>query len=510
MAYRTIGNTIIEWADHYPHIFTLTEEAGPKSDRKPRSFQFDLSPLLVGFTEDFLINLRDQLIERRNQVALRSVQTEYEMHMALFRRIITSNLFNTKIAVIDHNFLLAITTILEDLPKVCLEHFRRLFKFNPHSQMFSPELREEDFPIKQDKKRCRGRQINRILSKALTRASCVQILKSCEESYEDDLIDIGLYSFIQLAFSVYCRTDSYRRIKVSDLIYDTEEEAFFLYIPPAKTGVHQPDNICYRINRNVGELLQQQRQAVIDHFGPLIDQNDINKLAMFPARRCSTANRTKWFPRKVKNFGEAENSGDFIMYYYRPIRKHVLKSQLLLGSTMLRHTVGTQLALAGCSSKTIQAILKHATDTTCQSYVDIVFHGLINELSDAIQPEFERHMPVFQKFRSKKDSIASDKAVFTEDIDTGRTVLTGECGKQIHCEAAPLVCYECNKFIPCFDADHSLNLDIIQKEINIYRYAGTAYQHLVEKAKSIKYSIQLVMAAADRYHQTVNIQGELR
>lgn len=509
MVYRTIGNTVIEWADQNPLIFTLTEEAGPKGDRKPKSFQIDLTPLSVCFTDSFLINLKDQLIERRNHVALRTIRTEYEKLMAFFRKIITRDLFNSKIAVIDQYFLLAITTILEDLQKVCLEHFRRLFKFNPHSPMFSPELREEDFPIKRDKKGTHGQQIDRILSKALTRAACVQILQSCEESYEDNLIDIGLYSFIQLAFSVYCRTDSYRRIRVSDLAYDTEEDAFFLNIPPAKTGVHQPENICYRINKNVGELLQLQRQSVIDHFGPIIDQNDIDKLAMFPARRCSTANRTKWFPRKVKNFGEAENSGDFIMYYYRPIRKHVLKSQLLLGSTILRHTVGTQLAQAGCSSKTIQAILKHATDTTCQSYVDIVFHGLINELSDAIRPEFERHMPVFQKFRSKNDSIASDKAVFTEEIETGVTVLTGECGKQIHCEAAPLVCYECNKFIPCFDADHSLNLDIIQKEINTYMYAGTAYQHLVEKAKSIKYSIQLVMAAADRYHQTVYNQGQL-
>lgn len=510
MAYRTIGNTLVKWDDHYPLDFTLTEETGTKDYPRPISFRFDLSSLLAGFSYDFLICLKDLLIDRRNRVSSITVYTEYKTLKPLFCKIMASDLFDFKVAVIDQSYLLAITTILDDLENGGLKNFRRYFKNNHNSPIFSPELREEDFPIKRDKKGAHGQKIDRILSKALTRAACVQILMSCEESYEDSLIDIGLYSFIKLAFSVYCRTDSYRRIRVSDLVYDIKEDAFFLYIPPAKTGVHQPENICYRINRNVGELLQLQRQAVIDHFSPLIDKKDINKLAMFPARRISVVTRTKWFPRRVDSFGEIKDSSEFGLLYYEHIRMHVLKKQIPLNSVILRHTVGTQLAHAGCSSKTIQAILKHAANTTCQAYVDIAFHGLINELSDAIQPEFERHLPVFQKFRLKNDSITSDKAIFSEDIDTGRTVLTGECGKQIHCEAAPLTCYDCNKFIPCFDADHSLNLDIIQKEINIYRYAGTAYQHLVEKAKSIKYSIELVMAAADRYHQAETIQGELR
>jgi hypothetical protein len=325
----------------------------------------------------------------------------------------------------------------------------------------------------------------------------------CEQAYEDGKMDIGYFSFINLAFSVYVRPDSYRRIKLNDLVNDTIEDAYFLYIPPAKTGVHQPQKICYRINKHVGLLLMKQRQQVIKKHGHLFDKVDIGKMVLFPSRRFKR-DKSGWCSKYAnESFGEIPSGSSFNSTYFRQIQTMVLNGKCGLNSNALRHTIGTQLAELGCSAKTIQAVLKHADDQTCMAYVDIAFNGLVDELSDAMQPAFEACLPVFQRFMSKDDLVAPKTAIHSEDLETGRIELTGECGKQIRCKAAPFTCYECNKFIPCFDADHNLNMDIIHSEIDIYKCAGTPFRHLVEKAKNIKYRIQLVMAACDRYQQFV-------
>lgn len=483
MAYTIIGNTVVEWDDQDPLIFTLSEETGSKDDRRPTTVQFDLSSLRVGFKDEFLEEVKKVLIERKQKVALITVKSEYEAILLLFHKIIDHDLFDTKISVIDESFLLALIAITEELSSCCLDILKRIFKFAPHSPIFSHGLYGDNFPIKSNKKGNQGIRVDNILATALTRNACVEILRRCEETYEDGTIDIGLFSLINLAFAVYVRPDSYRRIRISDLVHDTSEDAFFLYIPPAKSRVQKPQKICYRINRHVGMLLLKQRQQVIKKYGHLVDKDDIGNLALFPARALNKY-KSGWKSEYANAFlGELRSGIAFNNAYFWQIRDRVLKGQKGVNARSLRHTIGTQLAELGCSAKTIQAILKHAGDATCMAYVDIAFHGLIKELSDTMQPAFEAHLPVFQRFRSKDDLVAPNKAIYSEDLEMGRTVLTGECGKQIRCQAAPFTCYECNKFIPCFDVDHSLNLDIIQREIDRYKHAGSAYRHLVEKAR---------------------------
>lgn len=503
MAYTIIGNTAVEWDDNEPLIFTLSEKTGSKDDRRKKTSEFDLTGLRSGFEEGFLLSFKDLLVERRHRVSLATINTEFGQLVLLFRRVINHSLFDTKISVIDETFLLSLNTIIGELSHTSLKTLRRCFKANPQAHMFTHGLREDDFPDKPNKKSAYGKAIEHILAKALTRSACVEILSRCDEAYEDGAIDIGHFSFINLAFAVYVRPDSYRRIRISDLVYDTDTDAFFIYIPPAKAGVDQPQKICHRINKHVGTLLLKQRQQVIETFGHLVNKDDIGKLALFPSRKFKR-DKSGWVSEHPnKFFGEYETGGLFSGAYFAHTQDILIKGKYNLNAGALRHTIGTQMAEAGCSAKTIQAVLKHANDSVCVAYVDIAFHGLINELSDAMQPAFEAHLPVFQRFRSKDDSVTPNKAIYSENLETGRTELTGECGKQIRCLAAPLTCYECNKFIPCFDADHNLNLDIIQGEIDLYKHAGTAYRHLVEKAKSIKYRIQLVMAACDRHQQAV-------
>ena len=503
MAYRTIGNTVAEWDDREPLIFIMSEESGSKEDRRLKTVRFDLNGLRAGFEEEFLLNFKNVLIERRQRIALISIRSEYENIVMVFRSVVDHKLFDTRISIVDEAFLLALSTIKEKVPSYYLDNLRRVFNSNQHAPIFALGLRQEDFPVKSIKKGNYGNKIDSIISKAFTRSATVEMLRRCDEAYEDGELDIGLFSFINLAFSVYARSDSYRRIRLNDLVCNTTSDTYFLYIPPAKARVNNPQKICYRVSRQVGMLLLKQRQEVIETFGHLVVKNDVDKLALFPARGLKRGKSAWRSEHSNKFFGELELGHRFNREYFTIVRDKVLNSNQYLTATALRHTVGTQMAVAGCSAKSIQAVLKQVSDQTCMAYVDIAFHGLINELNGVMQPSFESHMPVFQRFRSKDDLVAQDKAIFSEDIETGRFELTGECGKQIRCHAAPFSCYECNKFIPCFDTDHSLNMDIIEREIEIYKRAGTPFRHQVEKMKTIKYHIQLVMAACDCQNQAI-------
>ena len=202
----------------------------------------------------------------------------------------------------------------------------------------------------------------------------------------------------------------------------------------------------------------------------------------------------KIFKRKS---GEVESTSSFVGRYIKPIRRIVGNKNGSFTSNALRHTIGTQLAVAGCSSKTIMAVLKHSSPCTANAYVDISFHGLANVLSNSLEPAFQSGFPVYQRFCSVSEITSRKKAVFTENIFTGETSLTGECGKTIQCDSAPLSCYTCSKFIPCYDADHRINLDIVEHEIQTYIHAGSAYQHLLNKAGDIKQRIIQVITMCE-------------
>ncbi|MFZ3017312.1 MAG: tyrosine-type recombinase/integrase [Gallionella sp.] len=506
MAYKTIGNMVVEWEDNEPFIFSLSEDVGVKDQRSTKLLQCDLSALRSGFEDEFLLHLKDAIINRRHKAILNTIKSEYWNLELLFRRVIENGLFDKRISLIDESFLLALAANKDSFSKACLYSLKRYFNSNPLTPIFCSQLRGDDFPLHSDIKGHHGRKIDNILAKALTRAACVEILTLCDQAYEDDQMDIGHYSFVNLAFSVFVRPESYRRIRLDDFVYDTDEDAFFIYILPAKSRVNNPDKICYRINKHVGLLLQKQRQHVIETCSHLVDSSNINKIALFPARQLSK-NNSRWRSEFAnESFGQLADGAKFSAAYFRPILSKLKGDEVALNGTGLRHTVGTQLAQSGCSAKTIAAVLKHAGNQSCQAYVDIAFHGLMNELSDAMRPAFEDHFPVFSSFRSTGDPIQNEKAILSEDIESGRTELTGECGKQISCQFAPFTCYECNKFIPCYDADHSVNLDIVQREIDEYKNAGTAYRQMVKKAQTIKIHIQLVIAACVLYQQTYTNQ----
>ncbi|MYM26474.1 tyrosine-type recombinase/integrase [Duganella sp. FT135W] len=501
MAYRTIGNTVVEWEDNEPFIFSMSETIGTDDDRRSKIIAIDLSSLRQGFEDNFLLHVKDHFIERSNKVILRTIDTEVSHLKNLFRKVIDLKLFDSKIATIDEGFLMCLGATKEKLPSLSLRVLKRQFAADPYSPLFVKGLHSSDFPLLEPKKGRHGIQIDRILARALSQAAVARILNLCDAAYDTHSMDIGHYSFVHLAFAVFCRPESYRQIRVGDLEMDSGK--YFIHIIPAKSGVRQPDKIRYQINEALGVLLKKQRQNIITTYGHLVDEQDIAKLALFPVRRLKANGSIRVNDYASNNYGMYDNAAKFSAGYSEQIKKLFDDDHLTLSANALRHTVGTLLAQTGASAGTIQAVLKHASPIICHAYVDIAFHGLINELSDAMRPAFAEHLPAFERFRSKNDSVPAGKTIRSEDLETGIIEETGECGKDIVCSYAPITCYSCFRFIPCWDADHSLNLNIVQREIEELKKRGKPFEHMVERGRTAKNRIMLVMHAADRYQDAM-------
>lgn len=244
-------------------------------------------------------------------------------------------------------------------------------------------------------------------------------------------------------------------------------------------------------------MLKLQQAHVVQTYGHLVGEADLGKIALFPARLLNADG--KWrSPYANAHYGMCLDNTSFSRAYLSPIEVFARRA---LSFNALRHTVGTQLALAGLSATSIAAVLRHANDATCQRYVDLFFQGVLDRISDALQPNFDEHFPAYrelgERLISKQDSIAPQKAIVSEDLETGRREVTAECGRETLCGYAPLACYECSKFRPCFDADHSINLELVNREIAEFSGQGLAMQHEVRKYKHLRNAIRVVISICE-------------
>lgn len=503
MAYRSIGNTVVEWKDDEPFLFTMTQQVGVRDHRASKTITIDFTKLRHGCTEEFLYALKDFLIERCNRVKLVTLETERKYLELILGRAITKEFFDTKIAVINEAFLLCLAAQKNDFTAHQLKYLKTAFSANPHSSIFAKGLIGSDFPTHKNKRGPHGQQIEHILAKALTRSAAAHILDVCDAAYAAGTMDIGHYSFVHLAFAVFVRPNSYRQIRVGDLKITTAGQ-YFIDIVTTKTGEEYPSKVSYHINEPLGVLLTKQRQHVVEKFGHLVAQDDIKNLVLFPARQLAR-NDLQWRSKYAnQHYGMYPSGSEFSNGYSRSIKYRYFNAEkCTLAANALRHTVGTLLAQAGASAKTLQAVLKHASDIVCKAYVDIAFHGLMEGLSEAIYPAFAEHLPAFINFRSNDNKTVPEKQVLSWDQGNEKLVDIGECGKSIACANAPIVCYGCFRFIPCWDADHGINLRVVEKEIEDMSRRGKPFQHLVDRARSAKNKIILVMYAADRYRQSI-------
>lgn len=471
--------------------WTMTRTVQDGNEAREESWRFDLTELTTGYSLPLLLAIKAALIERRHLVAPVTIQKEYIELRVLLRRCQHAEIMSTTVAQIDLPFLAALETIKEDHSRDSLRTLRRFFElYGSEAKIFASDLRIADFPEKPVGVGLRGEAIKRILSQALSRAALVEVLTTVEEAYEAQRLDIGHYAFSMLAFQVYFRPASYRKLRLMDLIPDKNESTghvnWFVNMVPAKTRVDNPHRVAIKITSDLGEVLKLQQAEVVRRYGHLVADTQVEKLALFPLLRITEIAR--------RDLGMYSRGGAFALAYLGPIEKLVRKK---LTFNALRHTVGTQLALTGLSASRISAVLMHADDETCQQYVDLFFQGTLDLISDAMQPAFDKHFPVYQAVMERtirtRDQIPKEKAIVSEDLETGRREVTAECGRETLCGYAPLACYDCNKFRPCWDADHTINLDVVSREISEFEGQGLAMQHEAQKFKRLRNAIKVVI-----------------
>jgi hypothetical protein len=419
---------------------------------------------------------------------------------------------------ISFDFLVGLWAVKDSVPKMYLTTFRSFFRKHRHNGvLFAHGLHDGDFPTSKDTDDASalgpvGQLRKSVLGSALSRAALVHILNITEAAYESGDLSLGVFAFSRLLLSRAARPESFRVLRLKDLRIDEDEgtKTYYLNLTIPKALTAKRPMATVRLHPDVGRILDQQRAAVADRLGHLVaaknaqrDQGDLNSplytvgdLPIFPAGGSSG----RIFPDTKERLGMIARAQDLWGYYMKPLKTLTL---IKLNHIALRHTMGTQLAIAGCSTSTIAAVLLHATHRAAGVYVDLVFSGAIDELSDSLEPAFLEHFPVIREFASIRNEIDPAKRIVSPTADRSRRETTGECGRRQICRYAPITCYECHRFKPCYDADHTVNLKRVEEEIASARDGGLPREVDVKRYMHIANRIRVVISICEAKRDAV-------
>jgi len=514
---QVIGPATAEWDEDTPLRWTMTETVGKGNRAELKRISFDLTPLLQGYARDFLLALKEYWLDSRLQLKLKTIETDaYRIQSVLqtcqseFTRICTERA-TTPVSFqrIDSNLLLGLWAVKDTVPHNYLVTFSAFHKKHRHNPaLFQVDLQPCDFPRRERAdedpggRGAVGRLRKNVLASALSRAALVQILNITEAAYEAGELSLSVFAFSRLLLSRAARPESFRLLRLKDLQIDEVDgrKTYFLTmaIPKARTAEAPLAHI--RLHSDVGMILDQQRAAVAERLGNLIRKKNLASSGQTPPSSPYTIGDLPLFPgggcsgRMVQmtkdRLGMVRGTEEFFRCYVRPLKK---LTGAKISHLAMRHTLGTQLAIAGCSASTIAAVLLHASHRSASVYVDLIFSGAIDELSDSLESAFLEHFPVIKQFVSVKDTIAPAKRIVSPSVDRSRRETTGECGRHQICQYAPIACYECPRFKPCYDVDHTINLKRINEELESARNGGLPRQADIKRYKHIANRIRVVI-----------------
>jgi hypothetical protein len=403
---------------------------------------------------------------------------------------------------IDSDFLLGLSAIKGEVPSGYIKILRAFYTENRNNAaLFSPDLHLGDFPTGSNGQGIWARLRQNVLASAMSRSALVEILNITEAAYGMGELSMARYAFSRLMLSRAARPETYRVLRCKDLRVDTSGgvKSYFLTltIPKARTSTRPQATVS--IHREVGQLLEKQREAVASRLRYLVETKNATLSKNWAESSLYTVGDLPLFPvvrdKKIgketaAGLGMYPNASEFTEAYVEPLRNLTGKQ---LTCTAMRHTMATQLAIAGCSAGTIAAVLLHASTNTARVYVDLIFEGAIDELSDSMEDAFMDHFPVFKEFVSAKDPIEPESRIVSHSTDRMRHETTGACGRRRICEYAPLSCYDCHHFKPAYDVDHNINLDLVTEEIGAARLGGLQRQTDVKRYSHIANRIRIVI-----------------
>ena len=516
---QIINKTVVSWLDSEPLRWKASTKA---SEQAPEyNDDFDLSSLRGAFEEEFLIGMRDLLVGRHRQCKRRSVKGYVDSISRTLRAIQSKQVDpeerlveGTQIAAIDIGLLTAMRAKLAKQPNWIgaydLNTLKTLYKYAGEGSVYQG-VSAGDFPLAGTGRPAEDILRSRIVAQALTRSAQIAVLKNIEDGFQNLQVDLALYTFWNLELHLFIRPESYRQITCGDLIVTEDKKSktttYILMVTPAKRGSLVPKPMPTELDKQMGELLLLQRESVIRQYGPLYGIDSTmpdeqrkqieSSLALFPRR---TGLRK---PFEIANFGLLETTTSFSNSYLAPLQRRL--EGISVGFNVMRHTISTHLAAAGCSAQTIQAVLKHATDQTARVYVDLATKELKERLSQGLEglPDL---FPAYRIFTTQRSAKAIPiKAINSTSVDPETGELSqctpGQCGGSKACDYAPLACYGCWRFIPAIDADHTLNLKRVQESIDYHKQMGRPFMHLLERDEVLKLNISFVIAECSRHRQ---------
>lgn len=506
---QEVGNAVAEWHESEPLQWVMREVTGKGKDCREQVVELELASLREGYAEKFLLALKEVMIQERHRVQLQSIDSKIVVTRNLLRISHEQGIVGHVVERIDGQFLQGLSERQDVVPAGYLQGLKTLFMAHRGNEaLFAPDLRPGAFPVPANKRGRIGSRKHNMLSAALTRGQLVQILDVVEAAHEEGELDLARYSFIRLALHIYGRPASYLELRCRDLRVDTNPEtgkkSHFIDLPLPKTRAHTKQRAAIKLSAEVGGLLEKQREAVVRDYAWLVkNESQATSLAAYGNLPLFPALSERRAKQNAKIHGAISTSSGLQKSYLEPIRELTVSK---LTFNALRHTVATQLALMGASKTTIAGVLKHSTEATAKVYVDLFFDGLLDQLSDSMEPAFMEHYPVCEVMQSKLDAIPLQRRITSDDMETMRTEVTGECGRTVACDYAPVACYTCRRFIPCYDADHSINLTVVEREIEHAEGYGLPMRSELAKYKHAANAIRVVIALCETKKAAVEAQ----
>lgn len=518
---QTVGHTAFTWSECTPLEFesaTQYEAGEPKYVLK-----FDLGQLKSGFEESFLMSLKDLIIQRHLKIRVSTVKGEYSSVLQLLKKIqseqtstdLSKRLIQAqKISGIDAGLLLAVRTKLAQdigwIKGACINRLSDWFLFAGQGAVFK-DLERGDFPTNDRLGRV-DLMRQKIIVQALSRTMQIAVLTDLERKFQAGEIHLGIYVMWNLTNTIYARPESLRQMRCGDLTYsknsDTGELDYTLWVAPAKRGGKR---MPYPLTQILGQMLVKQQRWVVENVGQLYGLKEEldsetrktieQKLALFP--RINKGTCTDF---EIRNFGMLENGSKFVTNYLIPIQRGL--DNIHVNFVVMRHTIGTQLAATGASVAVIQAVLRHATDTTARVYIDLAAKELRKALNNGLET-LEELFPAYNAFINAEQVRAMARAFPERMVNSHGPVnpqtgimeieTTGGCGKSVACAFAPLSCYGCWKWIANVDADHRVNLRLVQNRIKENETLGKNMRQIVERDLLLESLIHLRMGQFERY-----------
>jgi len=513
---QVIGENTFEWDEAAPLVFSMIGQ----DKGVTYTDAFDLSDLNC-FAHELLLGIKDIVLNRSMKLKRSSLVMEFAQVKRLLKAIEkaqssldeSQHLMAGSIGKIDQAFMLALRERLAADPKWVhpsyLQTLRTWFSQFGNGAVFQG-LARADFPIKsQENSEDRLRQ--NIIKQALSRTVQVAVMIEVERLMTAGEIPSPAWVMWNLVNCTYLRPESMRTLRCQDLqAPEKAGESYTLWVHPAKRpkgGTQKPDH--YKLPAELGQILQTHILWVIEELGhsfglhPGLDEASAEKikreLAMFP--RYSGAPSDD----EISNSGAIKDSIAWRHVYLTPIQKAVDAVCSKVNFNVMRHTIGTQLAASGVAPAIIQAVLRHAKDTTCKLYVDLAAREMRKVLNEGLK-DLETLFPAYAAFTDSAEmrrvkQTDPQKVIRLGAVGgfAGGDEESGRCGGKAGCQYAPLSCYGCNLWIANIDADHQIPLEYVRNRMRQSKELGHIANLEVERDTLLEKLIQLRIAQIEQH-----------